>query len=178
MPQICHERASSRGSTTCFRALFEHKLIILVFVCALNRMKDKGYDISHKGVSIKTTRRFDRQDYIDATQRYVCLTPLRTLCSNIPNTRYSPVAAFHRHLLSRHLKHSADHFLIHLAVSQKYDENDDGHIIQPSCRFARRQRIFANSKFWKFGKSFTCQFGNFVELRCETWDGACALEYE
>ncbi|EKM74853.1 hypothetical protein AGABI1DRAFT_65280 [Agaricus bisporus var. burnettii JB137-S8] len=33
------------------------------------RMKQKGYDISGKGVSIKTAKRFDRQDYIDATQR-------------------------------------------------------------------------------------------------------------
>jgi len=34
-------------------------------------MKDKGYEVSGKGVSIKTSKRFDRQDYIDATQRYV-----------------------------------------------------------------------------------------------------------
>lgn len=32
-------------------------------------LKTQGYDISHKGVSIKTSKRFDRQDYIDATQR-------------------------------------------------------------------------------------------------------------
>lgn len=34
-------------------------------------MKEKGYEISGKGVSIKTAKRFDRQDYIDATQRFV-----------------------------------------------------------------------------------------------------------
>ncbi|KAF9449358.1 hypothetical protein P691DRAFT_759138 [Macrolepiota fuliginosa MF-IS2] len=32
-------------------------------------LKTKGYDISNKGVSIKTSKRFDREDYVDATQR-------------------------------------------------------------------------------------------------------------
>ncbi|KAG5635873.1 hypothetical protein H0H81_009831 [Sphagnurus paluster] len=32
-------------------------------------LKDKGVSISKKGVSVKTSKRFDREDYIDATQR-------------------------------------------------------------------------------------------------------------
>jgi len=40
-------------------------------------LKTKGLDISAKGVSIKTQKRFDREHYVDATQRcvriYVCL---------------------------------------------------------------------------------------------------------
>ena len=46
-------------------------LIVSLFFFFLYRMKDKGYEVSGKGVSIKTSKRFDRQDYIDATQRYV-----------------------------------------------------------------------------------------------------------
>ena len=37
-------------------------------------LKAKGLDISHTGVSVKTQKRFDRQDYVDATQRYACAT--------------------------------------------------------------------------------------------------------
>ncbi|KAF6754735.1 hypothetical protein DFP72DRAFT_898651 [Ephemerocybe angulata] len=32
-------------------------------------LKAKGLDISSKGVSLKTDKRFDREDYLDATQR-------------------------------------------------------------------------------------------------------------
>ncbi|PPQ74754.1 hypothetical protein CVT26_005051, partial [Gymnopilus dilepis] len=32
-------------------------------------LKSKGLDISSTGVSVKTSRRFDREDYVDATQR-------------------------------------------------------------------------------------------------------------
>jgi len=32
-------------------------------------LKKQGYTISDKGVSIKTNKRFDREDYVDATQR-------------------------------------------------------------------------------------------------------------
>ncbi|EDR02242.1 uncharacterized protein LACBIDRAFT_309891 [Laccaria bicolor S238N-H82] len=32
-------------------------------------LKAKGLDISHTGVSVKTQKRFDREDYVDATQR-------------------------------------------------------------------------------------------------------------
>ena len=35
-------------------------------------LKTKGLDISDKGVSIKTQKRFDRENYVDATQRCVC----------------------------------------------------------------------------------------------------------
>jgi len=45
--------------------------LMYLFFLLLYRMKDKGYEVSGKGVSIKTSKRFDRQDYIDATQRYV-----------------------------------------------------------------------------------------------------------
>jgi len=34
------------------------------------RLKTKGLVISDKGVSVKTSRRFDQEDYVDATQRY------------------------------------------------------------------------------------------------------------
>ncbi|KAF8814584.1 hypothetical protein BYT27DRAFT_7156730 [Phlegmacium glaucopus] len=32
-------------------------------------LKTKGLDVSKKGVSVKTSRRFDREDYLDATHR-------------------------------------------------------------------------------------------------------------
>ncbi|KAG6849428.1 hypothetical protein H0H93_008576, partial [Arthromyces matolae] len=32
-------------------------------------LKNKGYTISREGVSVKTSKRFDRSDYVDATQR-------------------------------------------------------------------------------------------------------------
>ncbi|KAF8869791.1 hypothetical protein BD779DRAFT_1583718 [Infundibulicybe gibba] len=32
-------------------------------------LKARGLDISDKGVSVKTSKRFDRADYVDATQR-------------------------------------------------------------------------------------------------------------
>jgi len=32
-------------------------------------LKNKGLNISDKGVSVKTTSRFNREDYVDATQR-------------------------------------------------------------------------------------------------------------
>ncbi|TFK38552.1 hypothetical protein BDQ12DRAFT_683825 [Crucibulum laeve] len=37
-------------------------------------LKKQGLDVSDKGVSIKTSKRFDRQDYIDATQRGIMKT--------------------------------------------------------------------------------------------------------
>ncbi|KAK0213845.1 hypothetical protein IW262DRAFT_1467187 [Armillaria fumosa] len=33
------------------------------------KLKEKGYTISDKGVSVKTSKRFGREDYVDATQR-------------------------------------------------------------------------------------------------------------
>ena len=35
------------------------------------RLKSRGVNISDKGVSVKTTSRFNREDYLDATQRGV-----------------------------------------------------------------------------------------------------------
>ncbi|KIM44039.1 hypothetical protein M413DRAFT_443099 [Hebeloma cylindrosporum] len=32
-------------------------------------LKSRGLDVSASGVSIKTSKRFDREDYVDATQR-------------------------------------------------------------------------------------------------------------
>ena len=61
-------------SVSCELAIFyddSSTLIVSLFFFFLYRMKDKGYEVSDKGVSIKTSKRFDRQDYIDATQRYV-----------------------------------------------------------------------------------------------------------
>ena len=40
----------------------------------ISSLKAKGLDISHTGVSVKTQKRFDRQDYVDATQRYAYTT--------------------------------------------------------------------------------------------------------
>lgn len=37
------------------------------------RLKEKGWNISSDGVSVKTNKRLDREDYIDATQRFVVL---------------------------------------------------------------------------------------------------------
>ncbi|KAG7441947.1 uncharacterized protein BT62DRAFT_936586 [Guyanagaster necrorhizus] len=35
------------------------------------KLQEKGYTISHTGVSVKTSKRFCREDYVDATQRGV-----------------------------------------------------------------------------------------------------------
>jgi len=34
-------------------------------------LKSKGLDISASGVSVKTSKRFGREDYVDATQRHI-----------------------------------------------------------------------------------------------------------
>ncbi|RXW21878.1 hypothetical protein EST38_g3972 [Candolleomyces aberdarensis] len=34
-------------------------------------LKARGLDVSATGVSMRSDKRFDRQDYLDATQRYV-----------------------------------------------------------------------------------------------------------
>jgi len=34
-----------------------------------DKLKERGYDISGKGVSVKTSKRLNREDYVDATQR-------------------------------------------------------------------------------------------------------------
>ncbi|KAJ8090332.1 hypothetical protein PM082_018928 [Marasmius tenuissimus] len=33
------------------------------------KLKERGYDVSAGGVKVKTSKRFDREDYVDATQR-------------------------------------------------------------------------------------------------------------
>ncbi|KAL0574005.1 hypothetical protein V5O48_007949 [Marasmius crinis-equi] len=33
------------------------------------QLKERGYDVSSGGVKVKTSKRFDREDYVDATQR-------------------------------------------------------------------------------------------------------------
>ncbi|KAF8516519.1 hypothetical protein JB92DRAFT_2256286 [Gautieria morchelliformis] len=33
------------------------------------KLKSKGYDVSRKGVAVQTQKRFNREDYVDATQR-------------------------------------------------------------------------------------------------------------
>ncbi|KAJ3753154.1 hypothetical protein EV360DRAFT_74740 [Lentinula raphanica] len=34
-----------------------------------DRLKEKGYEISNQGMSVKTSKRMNREDYVDATQR-------------------------------------------------------------------------------------------------------------
>ncbi|KAL9708768.1 hypothetical protein Ac2012v2_007922 [Leucoagaricus gongylophorus] len=63
----------------CFRTLIYH--------FSLYRMKDKGYELSGKGVSIKTSKRFDRQDYIDATQRNMIKTMTATSFNRRPDSQ-------------------------------------------------------------------------------------------
>lgn len=45
--------------------------ILMLMLTWLVSLKTRGLTISDKGVSIKTSKRFDREDYVDATQRYV-----------------------------------------------------------------------------------------------------------
>ena len=52
----------------------------------ISSLKAKGLDISHTGVSVKTQKRFDRQDYVDATQRYACAPSSLSLTSLIAPT--------------------------------------------------------------------------------------------
>ncbi|KAF8585285.1 hypothetical protein K439DRAFT_1074548 [Ramaria rubella] len=33
------------------------------------KMKSRGYSVSHRGVEVQTGKRFNREDYVDATQR-------------------------------------------------------------------------------------------------------------
>jgi len=37
------------------------------------KLKSKGYDVSTQGVAVQTQKRFNREDYVDATQRLVVL---------------------------------------------------------------------------------------------------------
>jgi hypothetical protein len=46
----------------CFRLLYINS-------DGVHRLKSKGLDITGEGISVKTSRRFDRGDYVDATQR-------------------------------------------------------------------------------------------------------------
>ncbi|KXN82484.1 hypothetical protein AN958_02494, partial [Leucoagaricus sp. SymC.cos] len=55
------------------------------------KMKEKGYDISRSGVSIKTSKRLDRQDYIDATQRNM----LKTMTAASFNRRADSIDGSH-----------------------------------------------------------------------------------
>ena len=41
----------------------------IVLISGRHSLKEKGVNISDKGVSLKTQQRFTREDYIDATQR-------------------------------------------------------------------------------------------------------------
>ena len=53
-----------------------HERLVSVFVvmqCSAahyqNRLKGKGLNVSKSGVSVKTDKRFNREEYLDATQR-------------------------------------------------------------------------------------------------------------
>lgn len=45
------------------------KLDYLFYYKYLYSLRDKGISITNKGVSVKTSKRFDREHYVDATQR-------------------------------------------------------------------------------------------------------------
>ncbi|KAG5645325.1 hypothetical protein DXG03_006514 [Asterophora parasitica] len=86
-------------STLCIAAgiiygiLFISKQITQSFENTKDHLKNKGLTISHKGVSVKTARRFDREDYVDATQRcalhlpFSPYTPHPWYCSSFSNCR-------------------------------------------------------------------------------------------
>ena len=42
-------------------------------------LKSKGLNVSHTGISVKTSKRFDREEYMEATRRCV-LSPLTSHC--------------------------------------------------------------------------------------------------
>jgi hypothetical protein len=44
-------------------------------------LKTKGVHITDKGVAVKTSRRFDREDYVDATQRCAVSRSLFAVCA-------------------------------------------------------------------------------------------------
>ncbi|KAJ3919576.1 hypothetical protein F5877DRAFT_2536, partial [Lentinula edodes] len=58
-----------------------------------NRLKEKGYEISDKGMSVKTSKRMNREDYVDATQRgLIRAMGASSFGSNIDGTAQSPAS--------------------------------------------------------------------------------------
>ena len=45
-----------------------------MFICY--SLKTKGLNVSQTGISVKTSKRFDREEYMEATRRYVLLSLL------------------------------------------------------------------------------------------------------
>ena len=72
---ICRER-HQRGHALHERTVRQfHFWIQSWFIGIFTRLKSRGVDISANGVSVKTSKRFDRGDYVDATQRWVLNSP-------------------------------------------------------------------------------------------------------
>ena len=43
----------------------------LIHLIVTNSLKTKGLDVSHTGISVKTSKRFDHEEYMEATRRCV-----------------------------------------------------------------------------------------------------------
>jgi len=69
-------------------------------------LKNKGWNISETGVSVKTSKRFDREDYLDSTQR----TLVKALGSSSygDSTSESPKAPVMERISSSLSTHSAN----------------------------------------------------------------------
>lgn len=72
---------------TAWGIVYAVKQVTESFQMTKQKMKDKGYELSGKGVSIKTSKRFDRQDYIDATQRNMIKTMTATSFNRRPDSQ-------------------------------------------------------------------------------------------
>lgn len=62
--------------------------ILMLMLNPPSSLKTRGLTISDKGVSIKTSKRFDREDYVDATQRYVAIHVSDNLGSHLGEGAY------------------------------------------------------------------------------------------
>jgi len=50
-------------------AIYVGNLISAAIASTKESLKQKGFNISEKGIDVKTNKRLDREDYMDATQR-------------------------------------------------------------------------------------------------------------
>ncbi|KAJ3929593.1 MAG: hypothetical protein NXY57DRAFT_1016059 [Lentinula lateritia] len=58
-----------------------------------DKLKEKGYEISDKGMSVKTSKRMNREDYVDATQRgLIRAMGASSFGSNTDGTAQSPAS--------------------------------------------------------------------------------------
>jgi hypothetical protein len=74
-------REVNKGEVNICYALPLISICLVADFVRTHSLKSRGLDISKEGVSVKTFRRFDREDYVDATQRSILF-----FCKSLPNS--------------------------------------------------------------------------------------------